>query len=195
MDSAPIPMVYSRMLAAAAISVALSGGNFAGGIGAIGEQDHNALVLGPVSQPLGCQTHRVANGGGAPGHTKTRFVHQGSYGFKIEGEGSLHVGLGTEQDQTEPVTLAAGDKVIQYPLDRLQAVNTPALKDHVLFIHAGGDVHNQHQITAGNRHLHLLAHVLGPGQGHHKKCPHEKQQQLLPEWNGIAPTTDAGQVR
>ncbi len=161
----------------------------------ISQQDHNALLLGPVPQAFRCKAHGIANCRCPAGHAQAGFQQQGSYGFPVKGQGCLHVGLGAEQDQPQAVTLTAVDKLVQHPLDRLQSVDAAALNNHVALIHTGRYIHQQHQVTAADRHLHLLAHMLGPGDGEHQAQPGQKKQQLAPARCPAPPGADAGHAR
>ena len=154
--------------------------HFAGVVDAVGEQDEHPAVLGAAAQMDHRQADGVADGGG-------RFLDDADVGLfeqfadnlAVESQRRLDIGVGGEEDQPEPVPLAALDEVPHHGFDHIDARGLAAADDHVLGFHAAGDIDREHQVAAGRGQLHRLAEPLRPARREHHEQPDQRAENQL----------------
>src|SRR5690606_791375 len=105
-------------------------------VDAIGQQYQNTAVRGTLTEVFDSQPDSIADGGsGFFDHADLQLCDQFGHGAAIEGERSLDIGIGGEQDQPQAVALAALGEVADHCLHDLEARQLGVVDDHVAGFH------------------------------------------------------------
>ncbi|KPZ06621.1 hypothetical protein ALO94_200845 [Pseudomonas syringae pv. spinaceae] len=124
-------------------------------VGAIGDQHQHTAVGRAQAQAFQGQADSIANGGILACNAYFRFVEPDPHGASVIGQRCLNKCLRAEQDQADPITLAAFQKVAKQLLDQHQSA------DFIAF--PGTRFSSEHHYAVflkGNTHL--TAHLATP---------------------------------
>ena len=119
-------------------------------VGAVRQQDQNAVASFPFPQPLYRQADGVPDGGRLARQADGGFEQQGLDRLAVEGERGLQICPFAEQDQAQAVANAAFDEVARNLFGRCQPVHSFPAQDKIPLLHAAGEVNRQHQLSAAN---------------------------------------------
>ncbi|MNL01768.1 hypothetical protein D3C87_1222510 [compost metagenome] len=168
--------------------------DFATVVGAVSHQNQHATLRRALSQAFEAQANRVANGGVLAGDADARFIEPDAHGVPVEGQRRLQVGLAAEQDQADPITLAAFEEVTEQILHQRQAADVFALPLHVGEIHRAGHVHRHQQIAATGGNRQRFAEPLRACGGSQQHQPQQQERCLLAPGRQVGPGAASGQA-
>ena len=89
----------------------------AAGIIAVGQYDHDAFINFAAFKQVDRQPHGITEHGSWPQHADLCFIEQFPDDIQIIGKRHLHKCGRTKQDQSDPVTVPAGEERIQHLFD------------------------------------------------------------------------------
>ena len=129
----------------------LGGWNRAAGIVAIGQGDEGLRRGFAALEQLDAQPDGIAEGCAGSCHPNGGLVEQLAAKIQIGHERHLQERRRAEDDQTDPVPLAPGEKLSQHLLDGRQPVDRLAAHvREILLLHGARQIHQQQQIARGN---------------------------------------------
>ena len=100
-------------------------------------------------------------------------------GIKVKGQWHIGVSIGTKQNESEPIALAAFDELADDKLKYFDAAGGLGIDGHVRLIHAARDIDREHQIATTHRARYRVAEPEWPAGGEYQANPENPQQQTL----------------
>ena len=173
-------MVWTRRPCSAASAAARSGRDPAAGVVAVGQEDeHLVLRVRRLEEP-DAQADRVADHRVRAGHAGPGLVEKGAAGAEVARERRLEVGPVSEDDEAQPVALAARDEVLEHELHRLEPVEAlPVGRHEVPRLHGLREIDREQQVARGVGLVQRRLHPLRPRQGEHDEGPGERGDEPL----------------
>ena len=109
-------------------------------------------------------------------------VEKGAAGVEVARERRLEVGPVAEDDEAQPVALAAGDEVLEHELHRLEPVEAPPVGGlEVPGLHRLREVDREQQVAGGLGLPQRRLDPLRPRHGEHDEDPGERGDEPLQE--------------
>ena len=106
----------------------------------------------------------------------------------------MQVRTAAKKDQADPIAVTTLDKLTSDFLNNLQTINSLPVQNHVLGVHAAGNIHRQQQITTGYRETFNFADPLGPRHGQTQEPRQRARETCAPPLKSAA-FLDVGLVR